>query len=231
MRKFIPLALATCVIAAAIFFLTSNRQIDPGPEGQDSRHEDVQPAIANAPTAAEKIRTLRSRGDRAAPASTAETSAGEARARSITHQAEEFGRGERENVIVTDGIQMGDNTGFVSRISPYRFFGVFLSSEERAGVFDTIVPGYVATAPDDNELLFEFRTEKAPGAWTVWQEVEPGQLDQSIPLEEPAIGWQYRLTFHANAPSNSPKVYRVTMATHKAGELSDNSPAGIPPNF
>jgi hypothetical protein len=136
---------------------------------------------------------------------------------SETHGLAEFKKGELQNTLVGDGLQMGTDATYAPRLRPFKIFGIYTSPEQRPGEsFDTVTPSYDGWRPEGSELTFEFRTRPEAEEWSTWREVSV--LD--LPLKcQPANAWQYRLTFYANDPSNSPKVHTVTMATLKSDTM------------
>ncbi len=139
----------------------------------------------------------------------------------VTHTATDFGKGESSNLIVTDnGLQIGTDTRPTTFPTPYKLYGVYHSPEIITEPFSTIIPSYQATIPTESSMTFSIRTRSSKGTWSTWQDVNAP--DQPLTLETPAMGWQYRLMFHANDSANSPRMQNVTLTTQDS-PLSANT--------
>jgi hypothetical protein len=156
---------------------------------------------------------------------------GDASRRVITHQAADFARGEQDNVVVKDGLQMGDDPTFVYELEPGKVFGVYLSPEEKAlEPFDTFIASSEVTTPENSVLNWAFRIKLESGDWSDWRELSAAELNQPVRLGDLASSWQYRLSFYANSAAASPHVHRVTVTTlrFEPAQLSMNSSPSFP---
>jgi hypothetical protein len=210
MRKTICIAIGICLVGVGFYFFQSSQ-----PAGSQV-NSPIKPADETGEAASShanvKARPRPTKGD-----ASEVTSAPLAPIKKIVHQPSDFTKGELENTIVTDGLQLGTNPTFLSRLKPYRFFGIYISPEEQAGTaFDRVTPNCDLLPANESEMTFEFRTKPVNADWTVWEEVAITNFNQPFMLEAPATSWQYRLTFYANDPANSPKVRNVSMISQEA---------------
>ncbi|MDB6027058.1 MAG: hypothetical protein JWM68_3281 [Verrucomicrobiales bacterium] len=146
----------------------------------------------------------------------------------VVHQATDFIKGESANTVVTDGLQMGGEARFKPRLFPYKLFGIYISPEEQsADVFDTVIPSCKSTTVEGTKLTFELRTKSREGDWSVWQEVSTNQLEKPFLVNSPALNWQYRLTFYADDPAQSPKVSSVSILTSTATTIASSNDSSV----
>ncbi|MBA4149678.1 MAG: hypothetical protein H0X66_16320 [Verrucomicrobia bacterium] len=132
----------------------------------------------------------------------------------ILYGPADFARGELQNIVVDDGIKLGDNAAFVPRSNPnFRLFGNFISPEiDSSQPFDLLNLNLQASALGENEVTFEIRTRSRDGFWSEWQEVSPERMKEPLPVESPkSTGWQFRVVLFANDSAGSPKVETISV--------------------
>jgi len=206
---------AACLILSLFYFLTLRPEVSSDSSNPSSSQNLTKSTVDQT---SENNSTGAKRWTRAAKGDAAPVAMG---TRIVSHKPADFENGSPENAIVTDGLQMGNNPAFVSRVLPYKTFGLYISPEESyAELFDVIVPKVEATSPEGSDLTFEFRTRPPGRDWTVWEEVTDDRLNQPFHLDAPAAAWQYRITFYANDSASSPKVLGVKMETQAAKNLA-----------
>jgi hypothetical protein len=148
------------------------------------------------------------------------------KAKVTTHQAVDFNKGQLQNTILNDGLQIGSDASFAPRWAPYKMFGIYTSPDDVVmEPFEALVPDCDLTGELGNTVTFEFRTRPADGDWTVWQEVTTADLGKPVYLSAPAVSWQYRINIYANEAANSPKVRGITITTGSAQTIAQAAPA------
>jgi hypothetical protein len=150
-------------------------------------------------------------------------------------QGRDFERGERHNIVLDNGIHLGDDTNFLSHFEEGRLMGMYISPEQvSSNVFDAVTIGLDATIPETSSLTIEYRSRPEDGAWTTWHELSPTQINELMLTPMPAQRVQYRLTLLASSVAESPKVRAVQVQTRNTREFpahTTGSFSGDPGSF
>ncbi len=133
---------------------------------------------------------------------------------SVTHRAPDFKKGKLQNIIVTDGLQLGNDSPRRLRQEPYQYSGVYFSPVFAAAEsFDHLTADFKTQASQNAHWLFEFCTARKPGEWSPWEEARSS--GQTVSLENSARLFQYRITLFADEVATSPKIQSVTITMKK----------------
>ena len=200
MKRSVGILLCLGVVIALVLFLRSSKPAQTTPPHTEKQTAEVE-ATQNA-SATHRSRPRTAKGDASQIASD----------REIVDTPAEFARGEMQNLAIVDGaMQLGNDATYVPRFKPYKMFGIYVSPERTISEpIDTVTPNFDVTPFENNEVTLEFRTKSADGNWSTWQEMTQ-EPNKPMRLEQPAVGWQYRLNLFANEPNNSPKVRSVSL--------------------
>lgn len=137
-----------------------------------------------------------------------------------SHLSGDFARGEKENVVL-DAPRMQLGAALVSSLDPGVFLGSYVSPPATPGQprqpFRSIAASWDIDTRGGGQFQLELRTRsEATGAWSLWRQIPPTDVNRPQALPELSNDWQYRLTLYALDVAKSPIVYNVTIATHPA---------------
>ncbi|MGI8965335.1 MAG: hypothetical protein ACR2H1_04510 [Limisphaerales bacterium] len=223
MKKFL-IILVCCVIVGVIYFVIRSPKVSSSTAQSDKTKTEPASQPSTISSLRERLAKSKSHTDSAtnSPLVAGQTASPQPRKEVVTHTAVDFGKGESSNLIVTDnGLQIGNDTRPTTFPTPYKIYGVYHSPEIVTEPFSTIIPSYQATIPTESAMTFSIRTRSSAGTWSTWQDVSAP--DQPLTLETSAIGWQYRLMFHANDSANSPRIQNVTLTTQNLPLAANNT--------